>query len=240
MTGTKAYYQEHERSTLANLNGELQARETGHAEGYKVVQTDDGTNVHFPSTDSDTILVDGQVPFPDAGGRLSGTSAFTYGTANSTVTLSSGTFTTGRINGAEGTYTGGLKTGGDINTVGNFKMQKAQCNTVLDSTTASNPSFITLTSNSGTAQIAKEGSGGADFMSGGSAGALQLVSVSNLPVEIGVNAAKVAMFDASGLTIIGDITASTMASGTTQSDAGVSAGVMWFDTDDDNTIKMGV
>ena len=45
---------------------------------------------------------------------------------------------------------------------------------------------------------------------------------------------------ATGVAVVGDITAATMQSGTTQGGAGASAGEMWVDTDDDNTVKLGV
>ncbi len=62
-----------------------------------------------------------------------------------------------------------------------------------------------------------------------------------LALDTGVgNDVKFSVDEDGDVTVAGDITAASMQSGTTQGGAGASAGEMWFDTDDDNTIKMGV
>ena len=86
MIGTKAVYREHERSTLAQLTGELGTRESGHAEGYKVTQTNNGTFLHTPSMANNGTLVDSHIMFSDDSGRIGQSTGLTFGTATSTLT----------------------------------------------------------------------------------------------------------------------------------------------------------
>lgn len=68
-------------------------------------------------------------------------------------------------------------------------LTNAQANYAATSTTASNPSFLTLTANGSAAQVSHAGSVGTDFMTGGSAGALQLIAAAL--IEFGIGGAKV-------------------------------------------------
>ena len=110
MTGTKAFLREHERDTLSNLNGGLQAREPGHSEYYRVVKTDDGTYLHTPSTKGDAILTDGLIPFADGGGRLSEHTGLAWGTAATVLIV--GTSTIEKLNGTTGTFLSNLNVDG--------------------------------------------------------------------------------------------------------------------------------
>ena len=134
MAGTKAYLQEYERDTLANLTGGLQARERGHSEGYTVVQTDDGTNMHHPSTDTDTILVDSRIVFSDKGGRLGQDSDLAWGTGNNTLTVTGTTISNSvrgnEVDGTSGTFSAGIKNTGALLNTGTITANAIRANQV--------------------------------------------------------------------------------------------------------------
>lgn len=99
-----------------------------------------------------------------------------------------------------------------IRTTGRMSIASTQAEQFMTSSTANNPAYLKLTANSAAGYIAKEGAIGTDFMTGGTAGALQLVTATDKPVQIGVNGAKVADFASSGATISTSLTADSLIS----------------------------
>lgn len=175
---------------------------------------------------------------------VNGTSTFTGATTHSALTASLPVFTNGSkvlaSNAMTGTgsvvmhtapttaglwtHGGALTVGDSIRLTGRLNIVNAQAETFLTSSTAANPAFIKLTANGAIGHLAKEGTAGTDYMTGGTAGALQLVTATNVPVEIGVNGAKVATFASTGPTFTGTITATTIsASGNITGDSLISS-----------------
>jgi len=99
----------------------------------------------------------------------------------------------------------GTTTTAAISMSGSLTMSLAQARAEMTSTTASNPCFIEMYANGVKATISKAGTSGTDFMTSGTAGALQLVTATNLPVQIGVNGALVATFAAAGTSLVGTL-----------------------------------
>jgi hypothetical protein len=87
--------------------------------------------------------------------------------------------------------------------------------------TSNNPQYLDWANTSGRFQLGITGSSAAGLMTGGTAWALGLVTVSNTPVEIGVNGAKVAGFTSAGLAVTGNLTGTGVYSTTTASAANV-------------------
>jgi len=223
MTGTKAYYREHERDTLSNLNGGLQARESGHSEGYSVTKTDDGTYLHRPSTKGDAILTDGRIPFADGGGRLSESSKVTWGTANETLAIA-GTITTENIT---------------SDYVGTWQVKALGIN--------KDPAFAPLdvlgSPNGVLAYFHDNSSAGISLRSAETFG-VKWDTASSAGMHIFTKlagATELARIDTNGnFRITGSLYVPNMPSGANQGASGAGAGTLWYDTDDDNTVKMGV
>lgn len=166
-----------------------------------------------------------------AGGTYSGTlgvtgvAAFTAAPVFSSATASQAMFTDGSkglvSNAITGTgsvvmssaptgtgvwnLTGALIAGDSLRSNGSISISNAQASQFMVSTTASNPALIRFTANGAIGYLAKEGTSGTDFMTSGTAGALQLATATNVPVQIGVNGAKVADFTAAATSLTGTL-----------------------------------